>query len=43
MSDGKTLWLTVEGAKVSVAAWNSRFRYTPTPISGFRLVDVVQP
>lgn len=42
MSDGKTLWLTVDGAKVSVAAWNSRFRYTPTPISGFRLVDVVQ-
>lgn len=42
MSDGKTLWLTVEGAKISVAVWDSRFKYTLTPITGFRLVDMVQ-
>lgn len=42
MSDGKTLWLTVEGAKISVAVWDSRFKYTFTPITGFRLVDMVQ-
>jgi len=42
MSDGKTLWLTIEGAKISVAVWDSRFKYSLTLITGFRLVDMVQ-
>jgi hypothetical protein len=41
MSDGTSLWLVAEGAKIPVAAWTGRFKYTFAP-GGFRLLDMVQ-
>lgn len=41
-TDGKTLSITTEGARIPVAVWSGRLRYTLTPITGFRLADMVQ-
>ena len=41
-TNGKTLFITAEGARIPVAVWSSRYKYTFTPITGFRLADMVQ-